>query len=132
MAIFSQYMYNRRIDESAVLKKVRLLCYAPSFHPSFCFFLQQFHLPNGLPACRKTGSTMARAPVFSHNTGIIGGFTNLLFRRRFTYCAMLHLFILPSVSSSISLTEGEKWYKKGVNEAIQNYTKPYKDCILSV
>ena len=60
--------------------------------------LQQFRLPNGLPACLpavRPGSTMARAPVFSHDTCIIGGFTNLLFRRRFAYCAMLHLFILP-------------------------------------
>ena len=84
-----------------------------------------------LPAIRP-GSTMARSPVFSHNTCIIGGFTNLLFRRRFAYCAMLHLFILPFVSSSISLIESEKWYKEGINEVIQNYAKPHKDRILSV
>ena len=67
-------MYNRRIHESVVPKKIRLLRYASSFHLSF----------------------------------------------------------LPFVSSSISLTEGEKWYKEGVNEVIQNYAKPYKDRILSV
>ena len=94
--------------------------------------LPQFGLPNGLPAVRP-GSTMAKAPVFSHDTCIIGGFTNLLFRRRFAtaLCSIFSSF-LPFVSSSISLTEGEKWYKEGVNEVIQNYAKPYKDRILSV
>ena len=33
---------------------------------------------------------------------------------------------------SSTIIEGEKWYKEGVNEAIQNYVKPYKDRILSV
>ena len=43
--------------------------------------LQRFRLPNGLtnglPACLpavRPSSTMARAPVFSHDTCIIGGF----------------------------------------------------------
>ena len=42
--------------------------------------LQHFCVPNGLTAV-KTGSTMARAPVFSHNKGNGTRFTKLLFRR---------------------------------------------------
>ena len=32
----------------------------------------------------------------------------------------------------MSLIEGEKWYKEGVNEAIEIYAKPCKDHILFV
>ena len=35
-------MYNWRIHESVVPKKIRLLRYAPSFHPSFLLFLLQY------------------------------------------------------------------------------------------
>ena len=55
--------------------------------------LQQIHLPNGLPAVRP-GSTMARAPVFSHNNGNRVGFTKPLFQRMFIHCAMVLPFIL--------------------------------------
>ena len=48
------------------------------------FTLQQFCLPNGLRAIRP-GSTMARAPVFSHNKGYLVGFMKLLFRRMFIH-----------------------------------------------
>ena len=44
-------------------------------------FCQPNNLPNGptsLPAVRP-GSTMARAPVFSHNEGNLVGFTKVLF-----------------------------------------------------
>ena len=45
------------------------------------------------PAVRP-GSTMARAPVFSHNNSNRVGFTKLLFRRTFIHCAMVLPFIL--------------------------------------
>ena len=94
--------------------------------------LPQFRLPNGLPAVR-SGSTMATAPVFltihvySADSRICCSEEDL----PTTLCSIFSSF-LPFVSSLISLTEGEKWYKEGVNEVIQNYAKPYKDPILSV
>ena len=45
-----------------------------------------------LPAVRPS-CTRPRASVLSHNQCIIGGFTNLLFRRRFIHCAMVFPFI---------------------------------------
>ena len=51
------------------------------------------------PACQpavRPGSTSAKAPVFCHNHCIIGGFTNLLFRRRFLNCAMVRPLIHQS------------------------------------
>ena len=59
--------------------------------------LQQFRLPNNLPAFLPTirpGSTMDRALVFSHNKGNCTGFTKLLFQRKFIHSAMLLPFIL--------------------------------------
>ena len=55
--------------------------------------LQQFRQPNGLPAIRH-GSTMARAPVFSHNKGNRVGFMKLLFQRKFIHCTMMLPLIL--------------------------------------
>ena len=47
-----------------------------------------------LPAVRP-GCARCRAPEISHDKGNGGGFTKMLFRRRFTHCAMTILFILP-------------------------------------
>ena len=58
-----------------------------------------------LPACRpasqpavKPGCARCRAPEISHDKGNGGGFTKMLFRRRFTHCAMAISFILLSPS----------------------------------
>ena len=59
--------------------------------------LQQFRLPNGLPACLpavRPGSTMARAPVLSLKKGNRVGFTKPSVRKTFIHCAMLLPFIL--------------------------------------
>ena len=53
-------------------------------------------LPARPPACRKT--CRIRAPEISHDKGNGGGFTKILFRRRFTHCAMAIPFILLSPS----------------------------------
>ena len=45
------------------------------------------------PACHKT---RCRAPEISHDKGNGGGFTKMLFQRRFTHCAMVIPFILLS------------------------------------
>ena len=59
--------------------------------------LQQFRLPNGLPACLpavRPGSTMARAPVFSHKQGNRVGFMKPSFQKTFIHCAVVLPFIL--------------------------------------
>ena len=48
-----------------------------------------------MPAVRP-GCARCRAPEMSHNKGNGGGFTKMLFRRRFTHCAMAIPFILYS------------------------------------
>ena len=50
-----------------------------------------------LPAVRP-GCARCRAPEISHDKGNGGGFTKMLFRRRFTHCAMAITFILLSPS----------------------------------
>ena len=53
--------------------------------------------PASLPAVRP-GCARCRAPEISHDKGNGGGFTKMLFRRRFTHCAMAIPFILLSPS----------------------------------
>ena len=48
---------------------------------------------DGQPAVRPR-CARCRAPEISHHKGNGGGFTKMLFRRRFTHCAMAILFIL--------------------------------------
>ena len=50
---------------------------------------------DGLPTVRP-GCARCRAPEISHNKGNGGGSTKILFRRRFTHCAMVISFILHS------------------------------------
>ena len=57
--------------------------------------------PAGLPASQpavRPGCARCRAPEISHDKGNGGGFTKMLFRRRFTHCAMAIPFILLSRS----------------------------------
>ena len=54
-------------------------------------------LPASQPAVRP-GCARCRAPEISHDKGNGGGFTKMLFRRRFTHCAMVIPFILLSLS----------------------------------
>ena len=63
--------------------------------------LPVFGLPACLPACQpavRPGCAWCRAPEISHDKGNGGGFTKMLFRRRFTQCAMTIPFILLSLS----------------------------------
>ena len=53
------------------------------------------------PAIRH-GCGRCRAPEISHNKGNGGGFTKILFRRRFTHCTMAIPFILHSLPCSSS------------------------------
>ena len=55
--------------------------------------LPVFRLPASLPAVRP-GCARCRAPEISHDKGNGGGFTKMLFQRRFTHCAMAIPFIL--------------------------------------
>ena len=54
---------------------------------------------DGQPAVRP-GCARCRAPEISHNKGNGGGFTKILFRRRFTHCAMAIPFIVHSFPCS--------------------------------
>ena len=51
------------------------------------FVSQPASLPACLPAVRP-GCARSRAPEISHNRGDDGGFTKMLFQRRFIHCAM--------------------------------------------
>ena len=62
-----------------------------------------FRLTASLPACQpavRPGCARCRAPEISHNKGNGGAFTKILFRRRFTHCAMAIPFILHSFPCS--------------------------------
>ena len=61
------------------------------------FVSQHACLPASLPAVRP-GCARCRAPEISHDKGNGGGFTKMLFQRRFTHCAMAIPFILLSPS----------------------------------
>ena len=51
-------------------------------------------LSHSQPACHKTRQHQAQgSSFFSKSMYIVGGFTNLLFRRRFIHCAMVFPFI---------------------------------------
>ena len=56
-----------------------------------------FHQPASLPAVRP-GCARCMAPEISHDKGNGGGFTKILFRRRFTHCTLAIPFILLSPS----------------------------------
>ena len=65
------------------------------------FVSQPASQPACLPACLpavRPGCARCRAPEISHDKGNVGGFTKILFRRRFTHCAMMIPFILLSLS----------------------------------
>ena len=63
----------------------------------FEIYLYFVCLPAYLPAVRP-GCARCRAPEISHDNGNGGGFTKMLFRRRFIHCAMTISFILLSPS----------------------------------
>ena len=67
----------------------------------FEIYLHFVCLPACQPACLpavRPGCARCRAPEISHDKGNGGGFTKMLFRRRFTHCAMTIPFILLSLS----------------------------------
>ena len=76
------------------------------FHPTANFEIFEIYLyfvcqPASLPACLpavRPGCARCRAPEISHDKGNGGGFTKMLFRRRFTHCAMAIPFIVLSPS----------------------------------
>ena len=69
------------------------------------YFVSQ---PASQPAVRP-GCARCRAPEISHDKGNGSGFTKMLFRRRFTHCAMAISFIIlsPSLFFFISLARCE-------------------------
>ena len=68
------------------------------FEPTANFEIFEIYLYFvSLPAVRP-GCARCRAPEISHDKGNGGGFTKILFRRRFTHCAIMIPFILLSLS----------------------------------
>ena len=69
------------------------------FQPTanFAIYLYFVCQPACLPAIRP-GCARCRAPEISHDKGNGGRITKMLFRRRFTHCAMAISFILLSPS----------------------------------
>ena len=73
------------------------------FQPTVNFEIFEIYLISSasLPACQpavRPGCARCRAPEISHDKGNDGRFTKMLFRRRFTHCAMAIPFILLSPS----------------------------------
>ena len=78
-------------DLQPILKISKFTCISSASQPA-C-------LPACLPAVRP-GCARCRAPEISHDNGNGGGFMKLLFRRRFTHCAMAIPFIHHSFPCS--------------------------------
>ena len=73
------------------------------FQPTANFEIFEIHLyfvsqPKDCQPAVRPGCARCRAPEISHDKGNGGGFTKMLFRRRFTHCAMAIPFILPCSS----------------------------------
>ena len=84
----------------------------------FGIYLYFVCLPASQPAVRP-GSARPTGPEISHNTGSGGGFTKMLFRKRFIHCAMVSPFILRFLPcSSLSFKRGANFT---LNVLITNY-----------
>ena len=70
------------------------------FRPTANFENFEIHLYFVCQPAVSPGCARCRAPEISHNKGIGGGFTKMLFPRRFTHCAMAIPFILHSLPCS--------------------------------
>ena len=68
------------------------------FQPTANFEIFEIHLYFVSQPAVRPGCARCRAPEISHDKGNGGGFTKMLFRRRFTHCAMAIPFILLSPS----------------------------------
>ena len=89
-------------DAVSWLNKAKTRIFQPTanfeiFEIYLYFVSQPTRPPACLPAVRP-GCARCRAPEISHDKGNGGGFTKILFRRRFTHCAMMIPFILLSLS----------------------------------
>ena len=77
---------------------------------NFKIYLYFICQPASLPACQpvvRPSCTRCRAPEISHNKGDGGGFTKILFRRRFTHALRHGDFFYPSFSFFIPLARYE-------------------------
>ena len=86
-------------DAVSCLNEAKTRIFQPT--ANFEIYLYFVCLPASLPACVRAvrpGCARCRAPEISHNKGNGGGFTEMLFRRRFTHCTMMIPFILLSLS----------------------------------
>ena len=84
------------------MKKTRYTVFQPTANfEIFEIYLYLVCLPASQPASKpavRPGCARCRVPEISHDKGNGGGFTKMLFRRRFIHCAMAIPFILLSPS----------------------------------
>ena len=93
-------------DAVSLLNEMKTRIFQPTanfenFEIRLYFVSQPASQPACQPACQATvrpGCARCRAPEILHDKGNGGGFTKMLFRRRFTHCAMAIPFILLSPS----------------------------------
>ena len=89
-------------DAVSWLNKAKTRIFQPTANfEIFEIYLYFVCLPASQPACQpavRPGCARCRAPEISHDKGNGGGFTKMLFRRRFTHCTMAIPFILLSSS----------------------------------
>ena len=85
-------------DAVSSLNKAKTRIFQPTANfENFKIRLYFVSQPASLPAVRP-GCTRCRIPEILHDKGNGGGFMKMLFRRRFTLCAMVIPFILLSPS----------------------------------
>ena len=84
------------------------------FQPTANFENFEIHLYFVSQPAVRPGCARCRAPEISHDKGNGGGFTKMLFRRRFTHCVMAIPFILlfPSLFFFIPLVRCESHLRR--------------------
>ena len=101
-------------DAVSSLNEAKTRIYQPTVNfKNFIIHLYFVSQPACLPAVRPS-CARCRAPEISHDKGNGSGFTKMLFRRRFTHCAMAIPFILfsPSLFFFIPLARCESHLRR--------------------
>ena len=122
-------------DAESLLNEAKTRIFQPTanfenFEIRLCFVSQPASQPASLPASQpavRPGCTRCRAPENSHDKGNGGGFTKMLFRRRFTHCAMGIPFILlsPSLFFFIPLARCESHLRRCRYKGVTLYYTAY-------
>ena len=92
-----------------ILKFSKFTCISSACQPASLSACQPASQPAVRPGCAR-----CRAPEISHDKDNGGGFTKMLFRRRFTHCAMAisFIFLSPSLFFFIPLARCESHLRR--------------------